>query len=320
MKNKWILWAGILVVVMLVILMAIDLFSGRNKSEPNVYEYQLDKFREIDSNKICYGETKQIKPFHTGLKAICTDLSDNIYVAASGIVIKYSPSGDSLFSFKTADTANAITIGQDGKIFLAMKKHIEVYEPKGKLLNKWNPVNDIAWFTSITMNDSLIFVADAGTKIVHRFNLQGELTGQIGKKDKAKGVPGFFIPSPYFDVLLDKQGQLWAVNSGYHAFEAYTQDGELITRWKRTSMSVDGFSGCCNPSHAAILSDGSFVTSEKGIARVKIHDKNGDFTCVVARPDQFKEGTTGLDLAVDSKDRILVLDPEKNLIRVFEKE
>ena len=38
---------------------------------------------------------------------------------------------------------------------------------------------------------------------------------------------------------------------------------------------------------------------------------------VVATPDSFNEGTKGLDLAVDSKDRILVLDPERNQVRVF---
>ncbi|NJO93063.1 MAG: hypothetical protein HC831_31980 [Chloroflexia bacterium] len=80
---------------------------------------------------------------------------------------------------------------------------------------------------------------------------------------------------------------------------------------------MDGFSGCCNPSHAALLSDGSFVTAEKGLERVKIHNANGDLKCVVAKPNQFIEGTVGLDLAVDSKDRIFILDPEKKMIRIF---
>ncbi len=68
-----------------------------------------------------------------------------------------------------------------------------------------------------------------------------------------------------------------------------------------------------------MLSNGSFVTSEKGIERVKIHKANGDFECVVAASDQFVEGTTGLDIAVDSKDRIFVLDPVKLMVRIFEK-
>ena len=82
-------------------------------------------------------------------------------------------------------------------------------------------------------------------------------------------------------------------------------------------MQLDGFSGCCNPSHIALLSNGSFVTSEKGIERVKIHLPSGDYRCVVAGPEQFEAGTVGLDLAVDSRDRIFVLDPMRSRVMVF---
>lgn len=82
-------------------------------------------------------------------------------------------------------------------------------------------------------------------------------------------------------------------------------------------MTREGFCGCCNPSNFAILSDGSFVTSEKGIERIKVYLPDGTFKCIVAGPDAFIEGTTGLDLAVNSRDRIFVLDPEKRMVRVF---
>ena len=36
-------------------------------------------------------------------------------------------------------------------------------------------------------------------------------------------------------------------------------------------------------------------------------------------PDQFIEGTVGLDLAKDSHQRIYVLDPKKQAIRIFER-
>ena len=69
----------------------------------------------------------------------------------------------------------------------------------------------------------------------------------------------------------------------------------------------------------AILSDGSFVTSEKGIPRVKVYDQTGQFKTVVAGPEAFADGTIGLDLAVDDNDRIYVLDPKKKAVRVFVK-
>ncbi|MBT3799563.1 MAG: hypothetical protein HOG05_00275, partial [Bacteroidetes bacterium] len=53
--------------------------------------------------------------------------------------------------------------------------------------------------------------------------------------------------------------------------------------------------------------------------RVKIHLPSGDFKCLVAGPESFEEGTKGIDLAVDSKDRIIVLDPKKVEVRAYDK-
>jgi hypothetical protein len=68
----------------------------------------------------------------------------------------------------------------------------------------------------------------------------------------------------------------------------------------------------------AIRRDGSFVTSEKGLVRVKLYTPAGDLVGVVAGSDQFDEGVSGLDLAADSAGRILVLDPVRLEVRVFE--
>lgn len=82
-------------------------------------------------------------------------------------------------------------------------------------------------------------------------------------------------------------------------------------------MEIEGFCGCCNPSHFAIREDGSFVTSEKGIPRIKVYDRLGRLASVVAGPDSFDEGTVGLDLALDSAQRVLVLDPARRAVRIF---
>jgi len=200
-----------------------------------------------------------------------------------------------------------------------MTDHIEVVDNEGNLLSNWEILNDQVYITSIALDEKSVFVADAGNKIVYHYDRNGKLLNEIGRKDPVKGIPGFIIPSPYFDLAVGREGQLWVVNPGRHAFEAYTADGDLISSWAKTSMQVDGFSGCCNPSHIALLEDGNFVTSEKGIERVKIHHPSGEFRCVVAGPEKFDEGTTGLDLAVDSQGRIFVLDPKKGMVRIFEK-
>jgi hypothetical protein len=58
------------------------------------------------------------------------------------------------------------------------------------------------------------------------------------------------------------------------------------------------------------------VTSEKGLARVKVYGPQGDFECVVAAGTQL--GGTPADVAVDARDRVLVLDGRRRLVRVFQ--
>ncbi len=82
-------------------------------------------------------------------------------------------------------------------------------------------------------------------------------------------------------------------------------------------MKLEGFCGCCNPSHLARMADGRFVTSEKGLPRVKLYAEDGTFVGLVAGTDAFAKETVGLDLAVDGDGRILVLDPVAKAVRVF---
>ena len=83
-------------------------------------------------------------------------------------------------------------------------------------------------------------------------------------------------------------------------------------------MKIEGFSGCCNPAHFAILDDNSFITSEKGMPRIKIYDQHGQFTGIVAPPAAFN-GTLAPDIAVDKQNRLIALDFERQQVRIFER-
>jgi hypothetical protein len=120
-----------------------------------------------------------------------------------------------------------------------------------------------------------------------RYNRSGKFIRRIGKKDKARNIPGFVVPSPYFDLAIAPDGLLRVVNPGRHRVEAYTYDGDFELAWGETSMRIEGFCGCCNPVNFALLPDGKFVTSEKGLPRIKIYDVDGTFMEVVAGPEHF---------------------------------
>jgi len=277
----------------------------------------MDKLRFIDSSLIAYAQVKQIKPDIEQLHGIVIDKTDNVYLTGKDKVIIYDNELNLKTSFKIGKEVTCIGVGDDGSIYLGVQDHVEIYDISGTLLKSWKPVNEKAVITSIALTEKFVFVADAGNRLVYKFDKVGNLIKEIGKKNPEKGILGFVIPSPYFDLLIGREGELWVVNPGRHSLESYNGKGDLISSWTKTSMDVDGFSGCCNPSNIAMLSDGSFVTSEKGIERVKVHLPSGEFDCVVASPENFLEGTKGIDLAVDSKDRIFVLDPVKNLVSIY---
>lgn len=319
MKQKIIIWLSVVLLLVVVAFLVKDFFYQPKNNSNNPYEYKIDKLRHIDSSKVGYAEINQIKTDIDQLHGIAIDKSDNIYLAGKGKVIIYDHLLSLKTSFKITNEAKCINVGDDGVIHLGMNDHVEVYDINGTQVKSWKAINEKSVITSIASAEKYVYVADAGNRIVYQYSKDGALVKEIGKKNPEKGIPGFIIPSPYFDLLIGREGELWVVNPGKHSLESYDKKGDLVSSWTRTSMDVEGFCGCCNPSNIAMLSDGSFVTSEKAIERVKVHLPSGEFKCVVATPDSFEEGTKGLDLAVDSKDRIYVLDPVKNFVRIFEK-
>lgn len=319
MKAKYILTAAVVLLLAIIFFMFKDFFSTEIANPKNPYEYDLSKFKEVDSSLMCYEEALQIELNTDILYGLSIDHQDRLYVSGKQALFVYDESGQFINKISLSEDAYCLTVSAEGKIYLGMTDHVEVWNIDGEQLQSWQTMGGKAIFTSIAVNEHSVFVADAGNKIVYHYNHEGVLQNTIGGKDKENGKLGFIVPSPYLDLLIGRDDELWVSNPGIHQLESYRANGEFISSWKRTSMLLDGFSGCCNPSHIAMISNGSFVTSEKGIERIKIHLPNGDFDCVVASPDQFIEGTEDLDLAVDSKDRIYVSDPKKGIIRRFDK-
>lgn len=317
MKQKIIIISALVLLLALVAFMVKDFFFSR-PDNTNPYEFELNNVRTGDTSMATFSETGQIKTSLEEIHGIATDNSGNIFVAGKNGVEIFDPSGKPENKFKIDGTAQSISLSKNGNLILGMQDHIEIWDTKGKLLSTWSSFGSDAVITSIAANDEDFFIADAGQKVVYHCDLDGNLINKIGLKDPATGVPGFIIPSQYFDLGISKDGYLWVVNPGRHSFEKYDFQGKLLTSWGKASMALEGFCGCCNPSNFAFINDSLFVTSEKGIERIKIYGADGTFLAVVATPDEFKQGTKGLDLAVDNKNRILVLDPVKMMIRIFE--
>ena len=319
MKQKIYITAGIFLLLIIVFFITKDLLFRKGNDNTNPYEYNLDKLKKSDSLFVAFKEIKQFTPGLEEVYGITVDQSDRIYVSGKNGVEIFENSGKPEKKFPVKGIAWSVKVDNSGKIFLGMEDHIEVFDHDGKLLNKWKSESPGSILTSIAITPSDVFVSDAGEKVVYHYDHTGKLINRIGQKDPQNNIPGFVVPSPYFDIGINSSGQLWIVDPGRHTFMNFSYEGKVISTWGKVSMGVDGFCGCCNPSNFAFLADGSFITSEKGIERIKVYMPDGTYKYLVATPDSFEEGTRGIDLAVDSQDRILVLDPAKKKVRFFVK-
>jgi hypothetical protein len=276
--------------------------ENSRQAQDNPYAYDIERFKQSGSGLAQYTEVQGKKLPLTVAYAIAVGPGDALYVSGDEAILVFDSRGRLQTSIPTSGRAWSLAVDTNGDIYAGMHDRVEVFDPAGARQTR-----------------DYVFAADAGSRIVWRLDRTGGQRKRIGDRDDAGDIPGFLIPSPYFDVGIDPDGFLWAANTGRHSLENYTPDGDLRSYWGEFSMEIEGFCGCCNPTHFAILEDGSFVTSEKGIPRVKIYDRLGRMAAVVAGPDRFDEGTVGLDLAVDSAQRILVLDPARKAVRIFVK-
>ncbi len=341
--GKQLSWMNVVVlgIVLLAIgigaaaLLRMDPAGERGNRLSEVFDYDLTKYEKTDPALIHYKETVRIDAGLSEVRAIAVGPEDRIFVAGDKCIAVFSPDGAALNRIALEQEPQCLGIGLaghtfPGRLYVGMRDHVEVFKPDGTREAVWNRPGERSVLTSIAVADEDVFVADAGSPIVWHYDTAGKLLDQIGKRDEARGIPQLIVPSPYFDVAIAPDGLLRVVNPGMQRIEAFTFDGHMELSWGKRGMDVAAFCGCCNPSNIAILGDGRLVTAEKGLPRVKVYSESGEFESVVVGPETLAPNATATvetrdelrlhpaDVAVDSRSRILVLDPTARCVRVFQ--
>lgn len=321
------------VVLAAVALARLDVFGKKRGGLGSNFRQDLEKYARIDPDMILYGESAE--PIKTQLenpRAVVVDSKGLVYVAGDNRVNMLDAGGTVKAVISPTAEPYSLAVADDGKVYVGAEDHIEVYDDQQKRIATWPAPGEKSLLTSIAVTENDVFVADQGSRLVFRYDLSGKLIAKIGAKDPDKNILGFIVPSPYFDLAMSRDGMLRVANPGRGRIEAYTFDGNLEFHWGKLAMALDTFLPCCNPVNFAILPDGSFVTSEKGITRVKIYDSDGGFVGVVAGPEQLlqrgaalvqeqpsKSHSGAFDVAVDMEGRVYVLDTIENAVRIFTK-
>jgi len=299
----------------------IDTWGERDTAPPQGADEGLARLRKIDPALIQYRQTGEIPVRMREVRALAVGPDDRVYVGGDKTIHVFGPGGKQHSEIVLDGQPRCLAVGGTGhafpgRVYVGMRDHVELFDAGGSAVTAWDDLGEKALLTSLAVAEQDVFVADAGNKIVWHYDTSGKRKGRIGGRDDRRGIPGFVIPSPYFDLAVGPDGLLRVVNPGARQIEAYTFDGDLELAWKKWAPTLEGFFGCCNPAHFAILADGRLVTAEKGLPRVKVYSPQGEFVCVVTGPEQLD--VVAADLAVDGRDRILILDPKARSVRILE--
>jgi hypothetical protein len=197
-------------------------------------------------------------------------------------------------------------------LYAATSEMIMLFSNTGKQIEEWGPFEDNSIITSVASNKTFVVFADAGNKILFVLRKDGRVRSMIGQSGEK-----FIIPSLFFDVAIDEADALFIANTGHRRVEKRSIDGQLISYFGESGLAHDAFCGCCNPAHFVLTPDG-FITSEKGINRIKILNKEGGFIEFVSSKNNF-EPPVPLDLATDGGVTIYAANPSDSKLYVFKR-
>jgi hypothetical protein len=301
-------WATVTIIVLLLIFVGyivIDI-ALRDKTKP-VASAKTETTGITDMWTV----TRIFEPGKGQIQAVTISDNKTIVLGGETFIACYDTAFNLRWEYKTEMPVTALAI-YGNRIYAAVQGTILVLDLKGEKTGEWGPFESNAMITSLAANETYVAFADAANKAVFVLDKEGGLKSLIGKSDNA-----FIVPSYYFDVALGSDNVLYIANTGNRKIERRNIDGTLTSSFGEPGTGPDAFCGCCNPSHFALLPDG-FVTAEKGINRIKILDKKGEFVEFVSSVNNFVPPLP-LDVASSDGKVIYGANPADSKVYVFKR-
>ncbi|MDZ4847761.1 MAG: hypothetical protein SGI77_00565 [Pirellulaceae bacterium] len=261
--------------------------------------------------------------------AMAVGPNDQIYVGVDRQVKVFDRDGSPLQTLDFKRLPRGLAVDEVGTVYVAMARGIEVVGVANER-KQWSLPEGDVWLNSVALNGNEVCVADSANKVIWRFDQSGSRLGHyVPATGNATRASEFFAMSA-------SKGRLHVADPRRHQVSTFDDGGQRERSWGVASRDLAGFSGCCNPVSLAVRDDGSIVTAERGIPRVKLFSGSGEFLAMIAGPENFKStmeksivdsvvestadadcSTGGLIVAVDAARRTLVLDPTTRKIQVF---
>lgn len=171
MKN----WAWFAAIVVIIIGLGIYLGTHRRAELGDGFNYSLDEFSKVDPSLIHY---KEAEPLQTGLEELSAlaVTPDGVIYAAGKDAVKMYPMEQTI---AVDGTPTCLAVDSDGVLYVGFTDRIEIVPKSGERTQIEVP-SDRAFLTSLAVDEDYIFAADAGSRKIWRFSLEGGEPFEIG--------------------------------------------------------------------------------------------------------------------------------------------
>ncbi|MFP4139903.1 MAG: hypothetical protein ACOCZU_02355 [Planctomycetota bacterium] len=328
-RSKRILTGGavlVLVLVMVHVLSQYDLLGRGETQLPDTFKYDDADTRVIPPELLLYREVRAVPTGIEKMRDFAVGPKGNWYVAGDGVVRVLDPNGSLVREFAAGGAPRCIEISDDGETIVAgVGANVVLFNADGTVRARWPEIRKggVICGIDIDKDSNSIYVAEYIARRVYRYDLAGKRITVLGEKNPPDYPSGLKAPSATISVIVGRE-LVWINNPGMLRLEAHSPRGEFQHAWghalARDKTDISAFPGCCNPVDFALLSGGRFLTVEKGknFETVKVFQEGGVLEAVVATPDAFQPGTRPLAVDVAANGQLLVMDPVRRTIRVFQ--
>jgi sugar lactone lactonase YvrE len=252
--------------------------------------------------------------FAEALRGIAVDRSGLIYAVGDSEVKVFDAEGHMHKRWSTARPGYCIAVHDNATVYVGQAGQVETFDASGKRLTTWQDADRLGLITSIGFFGEQVLIADAQDRCIRRYDASGQWLNDIGKDNNTKG---FLIPNGHLDFVVDSKGIIHASNPAKHRVERYTMSGELLGRFgKFGGKNPEDFPGCCNPTNLTLDAKERLIVTEKAGPRLKVYDSSRKLLAVVDA-DAFDANCKNMDVAVDAKGNVFVVDTVRLHICVF---
>ena len=159
------------------------------------FEFTADAYQRADPALIKFQEQGS---FPTGLNAVrglATGPDDRVYVAGESTVLVFGSDGKRQAEIPVKAEPTCLAVGgaehvHPGRLYVGAGNRIYLFDSQTAVGTWTDGFNDKSVITSLAVAEDAVYAADAGNRVVLRFDPDGKLLGRIGEPDEARGFEG----------------------------------------------------------------------------------------------------------------------------------